>query len=92
MRALYPVSLAHHLAHLQPLQDGTQALLSHALLVEPAPAQQLDSVDSFGNAQRHFSLAQPHDELTVRSASRVATFVDPHRNVVYAELGVGDGS
>lgn len=24
-------------------------------------------------------------------ATRVATFVDPHRNVVYAELGVGDG-
>lgn len=66
-----PVSLAHHLAHLQPLEDERQALLSHSLLIEPAPAQQQDSVDAFGNAQRHFSLAQPHKELTVRSASRV---------------------
>ena len=66
-----PVSLAHHLAHLQPLQDGTQTLLSHSLLIEPAPAQPVDSVDAFGNAQRHFSLAQPHGQLTVRSSSRV---------------------
>jgi transglutaminase-like putative cysteine protease len=66
-----PVSLAHHLAHLQPLQDGTQTLLSHALLIQPAPAQHQDSVDAFGNAQRHFSLAQPHAQLTVRSTSRV---------------------
>ena len=66
-----PVSLAHHLAHLQPLQDGTQSLLSHALLIEPAPAQHTDSLDAFGNAQRHFSLAQPHGQLTVRSTSRV---------------------
>ncbi len=66
-----PVSLAHHLAHLQPLQDASQALLSHRPLIEPAPAQQRDSVDAFGNAQCHFSLAQQHGQLTVRSSSRV---------------------
>jgi transglutaminase-like putative cysteine protease len=66
-----PVSLAHHLAHLQPLEDAAQALVAHSLLIEPAPAQQTDSLDAFGNVQRHFSLAQPHRELTVRSSSRV---------------------
>jgi transglutaminase-like putative cysteine protease len=66
-----PVSLAHHLAHLQPLEDAAQALCSHSLLIEPAPAQYADSSDAFGNVQRHFSLVQPHTHLTVRSSSVV---------------------
>lgn len=66
-----PVSLAHHLAHLQPLEDAAQSLRSHSLLIEPAPAQYADSSDAFGNIQRHFSLVQPHTHLTVRSSSVV---------------------
>jgi len=65
------VSLAHHLAHLQPLQDEHQALLQHQLDIEPRPAQRRDSLDAMGNAQSHFSLAQPHTRLDVRAASRV---------------------
>lgn len=66
-----PVSLAHHLAHLQPLQDAHQQLLAFDMAIEPAAAQASDSLDAMGNSQRHFSLVQPHEALTVRARSRV---------------------
>ena len=66
-----PVSLAHHLAHLQPMHDEHQRLLAFDLNIEPPPVQSRDSVDALGNAARHFSLAQPHDSLCVRAVSRL---------------------
>lgn len=66
-----PVSLAHHLAHLQPLEDAHQQVLAFDLEVDPAPAQRRDSRDAMGNAQRHFSLLLPHERLRVRASSRV---------------------
>jgi len=66
-----PVSLAHHLAHLQPVQDEHQRLLAFDLAIEPAPAQSRDSIDAMGNAARHFSLAQPHQRLSVLASSRL---------------------
>jgi transglutaminase-like putative cysteine protease len=65
------VSVAHHLAHLQPMQDNEQQLLAFDLAVEPSPTQRTASVDSMGNAQLHFSLAQPHRRLHVVAKSRV---------------------
>ena len=65
------VSLAHHLAHLQPLHDAHQQLLNFSLDIEPRPAQRRDSTDALGNAQCHFSLAQPHRRLSVRATSCV---------------------
>ncbi len=66
-----PVSLAHHLAHLRPVDDAAQRLRRFELVVEPAPSQQRDSSDAWGNRQCHFSLVAPHDELRVVAASRV---------------------
>lgn len=66
-----PVSLAHHLAHLQPLQDEHQQLLAFDLDIEPPPNQRRDACDAMGNPQRHFSLTQPHQRLRVRANSRV---------------------
>jgi transglutaminase-like putative cysteine protease len=66
-----PVSLAHHLAHLQPLGDPHQELLAFDLDVQPVPGTCRDSLDAMGNVQHHFSLATPHDRLTVRALSRV---------------------
>jgi transglutaminase-like putative cysteine protease len=66
-----PVSLAHHLAHLQPLSDAHQQLLAYELEILPTPNHRLDGVDSMGNADHHFSLAQPHRQLRVRAHSRV---------------------
>ena len=66
-----PVSLAHHLAHLQPLDDEHQRLLGFELNISPSPGRRLHATDVYGNARLHFSLAQPHDRLAVRSKSRV---------------------
>jgi transglutaminase-like putative cysteine protease len=77
------VSLAHHLAHLQPLDDAHQKLLAFDLTVDPAPGQSRDSVDAMGNAECHFSLVQPHDRLLVRAASRVR--VAPRFSTLRAE-------
>jgi len=66
-----PVSLAHHLAHLQPLQDTHQQLLRFDMDIEPLPSERSDSRDAMGNTQRHFSLAQLHNSLRVRAISRV---------------------
>ena len=66
-----PVSLAHHMAHLQPVHDAHQAVLSFRLDIDPAPGQCRDSLDAMGNAQRHFSLALAHTSLCVRATSRV---------------------
>jgi transglutaminase-like putative cysteine protease len=65
------VSLAHHLAHLRPLDDAHQQLLEFELAIEPAPVQQRDGIDSMGNADRHFSISQPHASLSVCARSRV---------------------
>lgn len=66
-----PVTLAHHLAHLQPLDDGAQRLLGFELRVSPTPDPLRHSRDAAGNLQCHFSLIRPHDTLTVRATSRV---------------------
>jgi transglutaminase-like putative cysteine protease len=66
-----PVSLAHHLAHLEPLQDEAQRLLGFHLQVSPPPDRLHTSCDAAGNTQCHFSLVRPHDTLTVRAISRV---------------------
>jgi transglutaminase-like putative cysteine protease len=66
-----PVTLAHHLAHLQPLHDAQQRLDAWQLSMDPPAAHHQDSTDAFGNVQRHFSLVQPHQALLVRAASRV---------------------
>lgn len=65
------VSVAQHLAHLQPVDDADQRLLDFALHIAPQPSHQRDSMDAMGNAQCHFSLDKPHDSLCVRATSRV---------------------
>ncbi len=67
-----PVTLAHHLAHLVPLQDTHQRLRSFELQVEPAPtAASRESRDAAGNRQHHFTLAQAHESLRVVAHSVV---------------------
>ena len=66
-----PVSLAHHLAHLRPIDDAHQQLLAFDLSTEPTPGAQRDGVDALGNAEHHFSLTTAHRRLAVRATSRV---------------------
>jgi transglutaminase-like putative cysteine protease len=67
-----PVSLAHHLAHLQPLADAAQAVHAHTVQIGPTPTYRHAGTDAFGNGCLHFMLAQPHRALVVCTTSVVA--------------------
>jgi transglutaminase-like putative cysteine protease len=71
------VRTAQHMAHLKPANTAVQRLLSHRLTVEPAPAQQTESVDGYGNTRSFFSLQVSHDTLRVVAESLVATAASP---------------
>lgn len=66
-----PVALAHHLAYLQPLDDAHQQVLLHDLVTEPGHEHLRHGHDAWGNACLWFDRALPHEQLLVRSTSRV---------------------
>jgi transglutaminase-like putative cysteine protease len=67
------VKTAQHMAHLKPTHDAQQQVLSHSLRIDPAPAQQTEMVDVYGNTRAFFSLSSPHDALKVVADSTVST-------------------
>lgn len=67
------VENAHHVVHLKPIDHASQVLQSHNLRISPAPAQQRDVPDVYGNYRTFFSLQTSHDSLSVISDSVVAT-------------------
>lgn len=67
------VRTAQHIAHLKPADGDLQQLLQHTLSVSPAPAQQGQSVDVYGNTRTFFSLQAAHEQLHVRAESLVRT-------------------
>jgi len=68
-----PVKTAQHMAHLKPANNSLQRLLSHQLEVSPAPAQQHEATDVYGNTRAFFSLQSRHERLVVRARSVVQT-------------------
>ncbi|MES3000088.1 MAG: transglutaminase family protein, partial [Pseudomonadota bacterium] len=68
-----PVRTAQHMAHLKPVHNAQQQLLSHELAVHPAPARQSEVVDVYGNTRAFFSLQSSHAQLEVVAESVVAT-------------------
>jgi transglutaminase-like putative cysteine protease len=67
------VRTAQHMAHLKPADRHGQKLLSHRLVIDPAPVQRSEAVDVFGNTRSFFSLEYSHDFLRVQADSLVAT-------------------
>ncbi|MDB5944003.1 MAG: hypothetical protein JWQ13_3569 [Ramlibacter sp.] len=68
-----PVKTAQHMAHLKPRHDAQQQVISHRLAVMPAPAQQTETTDVYGNTRAFFSLSGAHDDLIVVADSVVST-------------------
>ena len=66
-----PVAHAHHLAHLQPLQDEAQQLQVFELLVEPSEARCQTELDGLGHGRHRIELVEPHQVLRVRASSQV---------------------
>ncbi len=69
------VETAQHMVHLKPRNTDTQQLLSHDLSVEPAPANQTESLDLHGNTRSFFELGARHESLLVCARSLVQTQV-----------------
>ena len=71
------VSVAQHIAYLQPLTTSRQQLLGHRLYIAPEPAQQQVSTDVYGNSRQFFALQSAHTLLQVTATSIVATQASP---------------
>ncbi|MDO9279230.1 MAG: transglutaminase family protein [Polaromonas sp.] len=67
------VENAHHVVHLKPASNLRQQLISHHLQIDPAPAQQREVVDVYGNLSTFFSFQSAHDRLRVVAESVVST-------------------
>ncbi|MGA8010217.1 MAG: transglutaminase family protein [Thiomonas sp.] len=65
------VELAHHLAHLCPLDHVTQERIDYICDIHPEPGHRRSDVDVFGNKREFFAYYSPHDTLTVRAVSLV---------------------
>jgi transglutaminase-like putative cysteine protease len=82
------VKTAQHMAHLKPAHNARQQLLKHRLVVSPAPAQQSEAVDVYGNTRAFFSLQSAHDVLRVTADSLVATSAPalPHDEMSWEQV------
>jgi len=72
------VSVSHHLLKLAPRQYFRQDCLSHNLEIIPQPATLSVHRDYFANASHFVGIESPHQQLAIKSRSRVAvalTFV-----------------
>jgi transglutaminase-like putative cysteine protease len=83
-----PVKTAQHMAHLKPADTARQRLISHELEIRPAPGQQHEAIDVYGNTRAFFSLATQHDRLVVRARSRVETSAagQPHSSPAWEDV------
>jgi transglutaminase-like putative cysteine protease len=71
------VKTAQHMAHLKPADNARQSLRSHRLDIDPAPAQQSEVVDVYGNTRAFFGLQSRHATLEVVARSMVETTSAP---------------
>ncbi|MGC4030018.1 MAG: transglutaminase family protein [Steroidobacteraceae bacterium] len=68
---------SHHLLHLVPRPSSWQQCLESSIQVLPAPHRRVDYFDAFGNPVTRIELAQPHQELSVRSKMLIDVFPRP---------------
>ena len=66
------VAYARHVLHLTPIDRPRQRVRASAVDVIPAPVERREGEDFFGNHVTWIALDQPHNQLTVRVAARVA--------------------
>ncbi len=70
-RYTLPVSISHHLLHLEPRDTAHQRVEWFAIRIDPEPGFDDRGTDAFGNPTRTITLDQNHDELVIEAESRV---------------------
>lgn len=81
-----PVTASYSEARLLPRNDGHQACVFSELVIDPAPADQRERTDHFGNRTVYFAIDRPHDELHVRAVSEVEVRAAEHRPDHWSDL------
>ncbi|MCG8600170.1 MAG: transglutaminase family protein [Verrucomicrobiales bacterium] len=79
--------LCHSLAHLRPLENSTQRIVSQELNISPEPAYHSRRNDYFGNAVDYFSVETSHEALSVLSDVVVEKF--PTQGTQISDMSVG---
>ncbi len=79
-----PVVQSQHLTHMAPRALPRQSVRHHSLIVEPAPALRLDTLDAFGNGVVTLEIEVPHRELILHARSTIETYPP-------AEIDMGGG-
>jgi transglutaminase-like putative cysteine protease len=77
-----PVTNAHHVLRLTPIDRRDQRVHAAALDITPTPVERREGQDFFGNRITWIKLDAPHETLTVRVAARIAV---EHTAAVAAE-------
>jgi transglutaminase-like putative cysteine protease len=72
-----PVSLCQNVAHLSVRPCDRQRAEPSALTIRPEPAVVEVRTDFFGNPTHHFTIQEPHRELTVTATHRVTVSPPP---------------
>src|SRR4051812_2070027 len=66
------VSVSHHLLRLAPRNYSKQSCLAHQLLISPEPGIMSMHRDYFGNPTHFIAVETAHQQLVVKSKSRIA--------------------
>jgi transglutaminase-like putative cysteine protease len=66
------VSVSHHLARLAPRNYLRQEVLNHELEISPKPGTLSAHADYFGNTSHFIGIETSHQQLVIKSQSRVA--------------------
>jgi transglutaminase-like putative cysteine protease len=66
-----PVSASYGVAHLHPRETPRQQTYSSTLTIDPFPEHYRERRDFFGNRAAHFTVLEPHRDLTVTATSLV---------------------
>lgn len=66
-----PVSASYGVAHLHPRETPRQQTYASTLTIEPFPQHYRERRDFFGNRAAHFTVLEPHCDLTVTASSLV---------------------
>lgn len=67
-----PVSRNYGRAHVEPRATPHQRVLSHEVIVDPAPARLVAHTDFYGNSSTYLLVDESHDRLDVHSHALVA--------------------
>ena len=66
-----PVSRNYGRAHVEPRATPTQRIITHEVIVDPAPARLTAHTDFYGNSSTYLLVDEVHEQLDVHSHARV---------------------